>query len=289
MSVADVSRVPSLERANVLSALAPRLDTSLLDEALDEVSKIVDERNRGIAIRRLLPHLAFEQRRAALDLVKSMDDQFQRAMNLAEFAKYLRQPDWKIEERSIVQEVRDVDSAVSGALLKIALKDIALYNSASSNRRAVVDKQTTTAKRVENRSVDRFEGLPANPAKFWKPRGRGRPLAGASYDQDLIDFIRDVYGSLLDGKSLAERNTVRAYIFRKDKKLYEAILSYENRGRSKQTLPPDIFMPSETDIVDQRIEKVRREGIGSLTKPERRSINSRLVRLDQQNKPKGVD
>lgn len=123
--------------------------------------------------------------------------------------------------------------------------------------------------------------LPDTPSQLWEPRPAGRPLQSTAHREELFAFIREVYGSLL--KSLTLRNQMRAYIFRKDPRLYRAIVNYESRNGE---LPHDIRMPAKPSLVQQRLEKAKREGLGKLSKPERRSVVGKLLRMERREEPK---
>lgn len=129
---------------------------------------------------------------------------------------------------------------------------------------------------------DKINALPEAPSKVWEPRPRGRPPKGIKYDDELISFIREVYGPYLKGKSLVERQQIRAYIFSKDDLLYRTIIDFERRKK----LPRDIFMPSDQFVARKRIEKLLRVGLEGLTRRERRTVTDKARRRESQHGPK---
>jgi hypothetical protein len=126
-------------------------------------------------------------------------------------------------------------------------------------------------------------GLPETPSRMWTPRPSGRPPKGVSYDDELISFIREVYGVHLKDKSLKERHEVRVYIWNKNRELYTAVDHYEKR---KGRLPPDIELPARPTLVEERLKRAAQLGFKRLTPPERRSVVGRLDRMERHEGPK---
>jgi hypothetical protein len=116
------------------------------------------------------------------------------------------------------------------------------------------------------------ETLPEQPSRHWKPRPRGRPKAGQDAARELFQFIREVYGPYFK----RHRKTLRGYIWDKDRPLYRAIEVLERSGRK---LPRAIAMPSERQISDDRLEKLRRGK--PLKKPERAALRKRSWREEK--------
>lgn len=123
-----------------------------------------------------------------------------------------------------------------------------------------------------SRPDDRPTELPDAPSKLWIARGPGRPKPG--WEESLFAFIREVYGPYFEA---GLQNHIRAYIYRHDRPLYDAIKQYERRDRA---LPADIVMPTRRDIVAQRFERAKRDGLHSLSGPERHSVVRKLKRDD---------
>jgi hypothetical protein len=120
-------------------------------------------------------------------------------------------------------------------------------------------------------AIDQTVTLPDKPPRLWTPRAPGRPKPG--WEEELFDFIREVYGPYIRA---GFRDELRAYIFAKDRALYRAIGNFEQHGGRE--LPPDISMPSQRDLVRERLERAYHNGLDELTKRERRSVTGRLRR-----------
>ncbi|HLH89024.1 MAG TPA: tetratricopeptide repeat protein [Xanthobacteraceae bacterium] len=129
----------------------------------------------------------------------------------------------------------------------------------TKNKKMGVARGTETLATLELDRESRWAllGLPETPSRKWKPRPKGRPPKGAKYDDEFVSFVRDVYGPALKGKTPAERQDVRTYIFTKDRGLYDRIIQYEMRAK----LPRDIYMPSEQVIAERRRQQLRRAGL----------------------------
>ena len=80
--------------------------------------------------------------------------------------------------------------------------------------------------------------MPSEPPAKWPGRPRGGQAKGGL---TLEEFIRATYGYLMN----AHRDELREFIFRNDRKLYDAIVNYERTRK----LPDDISMPSRRDLV----------------------------------------
>lgn len=120
--------------------------------------------------------------------------------------------------------------------------------------------------------------LPKKPPKLFPARPRGRPKPGVAEAQ-LIEFIREVYGDYIKA---GLREQIRPYLFNSDRRLYDAIYSFEYGGG---ILPDDIALPSRTDLVLQRFDKAKKEGLKALSKNERRSVLGKLLREERRETP----
>ena len=120
--------------------------------------------------------------------------------------------------------------------------------------------------------------LPEAPPRYWPKRQRGRPQPGS--EEALFTFIRETYGRYFEH----HRDELRAYIHRHDRKLYKAIDAFE-RGAGGRELPEDIQMPKQSELVDKRVQRAARQGLATLSKPERRSVLGR-VRRTEKRQPK---
>jgi hypothetical protein len=151
-----------------------------------------------------------------------------------------------------------------------------LYNIAekciSSDNSEDFQEQCLLLLRLVNENIATPSALPEKPPKLWTPRPRGRPAPGA--ENVLFAFIRETYGPYFEA---GFRNELRPFIFRQDRALYDAIKHYERGGRE---LPPDIAMPTRPEIVQERFERAKREGLGSLSGPERHSVVKKLRRME---------
>lgn len=114
-------------------------------------------------------------------------------------------------------------------------------------------------------------GLPETPSRLWPGRSRGRPSPQSN--ELLLAFLRETYGDLMP----AHRDELRSYIHRKDPKLYRAIADYERNN----SLPDDLRMPTQNDLVMARLRRAARSGFKGMTKSERRSVTGKLSRADQ--------
>lgn len=115
------------------------------------------------------------------------------------------------------------------------------------------------------------DALPDKPPALWPGRKTGRPRLG---EEDLlVEFIRANYGPYFE----KFRDKLRAYIYRHDPKLYQAIASYEHR----RPLPDDLLMPSEQVRTEERLRRALQGDYGDLTGDEKASVRKKLWRLDK--------
>jgi hypothetical protein len=133
-------------------------------------------------------------------------------------------------------------------------------------------KPRTTTARFNDRTASP-ERLPDLPSKFWPGVGKG--TSKTETEKALLAFIDEVYGPYM----LNFRDSLRNYIFRKDRKLYRAINHYE---KSDKPLPEKLRMPSRGQRVAARIERIAKQGnLQGLDEQERRSALGKLRRDDK--------
>lgn len=116
-----------------------------------------------------------------------------------------------------------------------------------------------------------LETLPEQPPRFYEPQKRGRPRAGS--ESPLIPFIRAVYGPYLP----RHKDTLRAYIYRHDETLYQAIQDYERQSE----LPDDIRMPAQREQATARFWRAAKQGLDELSSAERKSVLSKAARIEK--------
>jgi hypothetical protein len=115
-----------------------------------------------------------------------------------------------------------------------------------------------------------FETLPDKAPALWPGRPRGRPKVVGGPDP-LIIFIRKTYGPYMT----AHRDKLRVFIYRNDRKLYQAINNYEKDA----DLPRDIRMPSAPELVIRDFKKATAKGLEALEKTRRRAVVRKARRL----------
>jgi hypothetical protein len=259
----------------------------LAEEALLLALALPDNADRASALIGIADRTKGQQQLRAIDraieTAKDIDNALARGLCLA---RIVDQAPLTTAQRGVIKETietisrNDIREWVLRRILELEDKDVG-----AERPRASVGSPNIARREEGLLPNDRSEVVvfPENPSRLWPGRPRGRPKSG-SYDRELFLFIREVYGRYLKG---GLRNQVRAYILNKDPKLYQAIVSYERRGDVARKLPRDIDMPSKPNQVQERLEKARRDGLRGLTKPERRSVLGKLLRMERQAGPKG--
>jgi hypothetical protein len=154
---------------------------------------------------------------------------------------------------------------------------------ATDTRIAQLEPQHFSQRKIDEMPYISKKLLPDAIVERWVPRPKGRPTKVDPYDEQLFKFIRKVYGAYLKA---GRRSEVRSFIFNNDPDLYQAITTYERRGKELRKLPPDIDMPTRNDLVEERFEKAKREGLKKLTEPERRSVLGKLRRMEPPKDPR---
>lgn len=72
----------------------------------------------------------------------------------------------------------------------------------------------------------------------------------------------------------SHREAIRAYVWRHDARLYQAILDFERHSK----LPDDIAMPTRAETVNSRLRDAFLLGLDTLSDKERRSVLGKLRR-----------
>jgi hypothetical protein len=119
---------------------------------------------------------------------------------------------------------------------------------------------------MEFESQDFPHELPPQPPRLWQKRSRGGPNKGEGPEL-LFAFLREVYGPYFPNC----RNQLRKYLYQHDRVLWDAINDYEHRKGGRK-LPPDIEMPTERELLKRLVQRAAKEGLGKLSKAERRTV-----------------
>ena len=122
------------------------------------------------------------------------------------------------------------------------------------------------------RETDVTTALPKKPSKLFTARHSGKksPAQQAAADLEVVNFIKEVYGPYL----VEHRAKLLAYIREHDPALTNAIAVLKRNNR----LPPAVYIPSRTEALEELVQKAAKEGLKSLSKPERRSIRGAISR-----------
>jgi hypothetical protein len=242
-----------------------------LRQLLIDVGEMPDGKLRVLALRNTLVGLAEERFSTMIADHRSAIVTLMRSAPRAELIKWgeliaINQPTfvsdipWEGGQgHEVIARINDIDLARQPPLGYIA---------PSGFEADVSTDQTTPTKRKKVANE-----LPDKPPRLWVRRTRGRPAKGEGAEK-LLEFISKVYGPYIP----KFRNDLRGYIHRNDPALYTAIASFEALGG---VLPPDLWLPTQRDMSDERLARAKRGELPVMTGPERRKVNRRLWRADK--------
>jgi hypothetical protein len=122
------------------------------------------------------------------------------------------------------------------------------------------------------READVTTDLPKKPSKLFVARQQGKKSREqqAVADLEVVNFIKEVYGPYYE----KHRTKLLAYIREHDPALFNAIRVLKRNNR----MPAAVYLPSRTEALEELVQKAAKDGLKSLSEPERRSIRGAISR-----------